>query len=51
MDKTIDPAGTNEIQLTFIKETAMVIELILCEVGWTQRSGGCSGKLILQTQN
>lgn len=51
MDKTIDLAGTSKTQLAFIKETTMATELILCEGGWTQRSGGCPGKLILQTQN
>lgn len=51
MDKNIDLAGTNKTQLPFIKETAMAIELILSEDGWTQSSGGCSGKFILQTQN
>lgn len=51
IDKTIDLAGTSKTQLTFIKETTMATELILCEDGWTQRSGGCPGKLILHTQN
>lgn len=51
MDKTIDLAGTSKTQLTFVKETTMATELILCEGGWTQRSGGYPGKLILQTQN
>lgn len=51
LDKTIDLAGTNKTQLTFIKETTMTIELILWEDGWTQRSGGFSGRLIFQTQN
>ena len=51
MDKTIDLAGTNKTQLTVVKETTTAIELILCEDGGTQMSGGCSSKLILQTQN
>lgn len=45
--KIINLKRTNKTQLVFIKETKIVIKLIVSKYGWTQRSG----KLIKKTQN